>query len=138
MASVKIGSEITSRIKALEGPSNYFIWASQMRNCLNLLGGGVHWQITSGSPLWSVITGEDARSKWIAADYQATAFIASWIPASMQHLVPHEQEVVYGTGADIGTILEKQSTSQRLWDYLASIYRPQRIAAIFGAFQEVP
>ena len=137
MASVKIGSEITSRIKALEGPSNYFVWASQMRNCLNLLGGGVHWQITSGSSLWSVITGQDTREKWIAADFQATAFIASWIPASMQHLVPHKQEEVHGTGADVGTILEKHSTSKRLWDYLASIYRPQGIAAIFGSFQEV-
>ena len=55
----------------------------------------------------------------------------------MQHLVPHEQEEVQGTGTDVGTILEKHSTSKRLWDYLASIYRPQGIVAIFGSFQEV-
>ena len=63
--------------------------------------------------------------------------IVAWIPASMQHLVQHEQVEEQGTGTQAGTILEKHSTSKRLWDYLASIYQPQGIAAIFGAFQEV-
>ena len=35
------------------------------------------------------------------------------------------------------TIIEKHVTSKRLWDYLASIYHPQGIAASFSAFQEV-
>ena len=108
-----------------------------MHNCLNLLGTGMHWQITAGSILWSSSTTNDEKSKWISTDYQATAMIAGWIPASMQYLVHHEQEFEYGTRADATTIIEKHATSKRLWDYLASIYHPQGISATFGTFQEV-
>ena len=108
-----------------------------MHNCLNPLGAGMHWQITAGSILWSSLATEDGKSKWIGIDYQATSMIAGWIPASIQHLVHHEQEIEYGTRAHATTIIEKHATSKRLWDYLASIYCPQGISATFGAFQEV-
>ena len=55
----------------------------------------------------------------------------------MQHLVHHKQEFEYGTRADATTVIAKHATSKRLWDYLASIYHPQGIAATFGTFQEV-
>ena len=46
-----------------------------MRNCLNLLGPSVNWQITAGSILWLPLVAEDEKSKWIGADYQTTAMI---------------------------------------------------------------
>ena len=124
-------------MKVLEGPSNCFVWASQMCNCLNLLDAGMHWQITAGSILWSSLTTDDEKSKWIGTDYQATAMITGQIPASIQHLVHHEQEFEYGTRANVTTVIEKHVTSKRLQDYLASIYHLQGIATTFGAFQEV-
>ena len=54
-----------------------------MCNCLNLLGASMNWQITAGSILWSPLATEDEKSKWIGADYQTTAMITGWIPASM-------------------------------------------------------
>ena len=108
-----------------------------MCNCLNLLGTGMHWQITAGSILWSYLATEDEKSKWIGTDYKATAMIIGWIPVSMQYLVHHEQEFKYSTSAHATTIIEKHATSKKLCDYLASIYHPQGIAATFGTFQEV-
>ena len=124
-------------MKVLKRPSNYVVWASQMHNCFNLLSTGMHWQMITSFILWSSLITTDERFKWIEANYQATAMISGGIPASMQHLVHHEQELKYGTRADAATIVENHTTSKRLWDYLGSIHHPQGISATFGTIQEV-